>query len=171
MASARQSTSTNGLRRCSSLSTYAFHHNKLLTAALGTNFKETITVVVGADKQEFTVHKDTIRKRFPFVRAACSKRWCEGRASTVALPEHHPVVFHAYLQWAYFSSADFLALLNNAWKETKEFPCAEIEAFADAYEYLRTVRLRILSDYLCDKHCKNAVMDSLIRDMKLNSIR
>lgn len=61
------------------------------------NYNDTIFVLVGAEEQCFTVHKDVICVKSKFFKAACSDRWTK----FVRLPSVEPGVFQRYLDWAY----------------------------------------------------------------------
>lgn len=65
------------------------------------DFDSFITVLVGPDRNRFTIHQDAICDNSKFFKAACSKRWLEGQEKLVHLLEVKIEVFQAYCKWVY----------------------------------------------------------------------
>jgi hypothetical protein len=66
------------------------------------DYNDIITVLVGADELQVTLHKDVICAKSKFFQAACSSRWREGVQKIVRLPEvRRPHVFRTYVDWTY----------------------------------------------------------------------
>ena len=135
------------------------------------DYKETIIVLVGGDKEQFTVHKDLICSNSPFFKAACSGAWTEGRDKTVQLPDHKPLAFKVYLEWSYSSTKDLATLCRTLLgpslsKDEKTGPSDKLKSQA-----CRSLcQLWVLSDYLGDGACKNEVINNLIVEIEENKI-
>ncbi|KAF2167852.1 hypothetical protein M409DRAFT_21999 [Zasmidium cellare ATCC 36951] len=61
----------------------------------------TIKAGTGEGQQTFSIHEDVIKENSPFFRAALDKKWKEGQARAVELPEDSPEVVAAYVDWCY----------------------------------------------------------------------
>jgi hypothetical protein len=69
-------------------------------------YSNTITVLVGAERKPFMVHKDKICAKSKFFRAACSEAyepWAAMDEKIVRLVEESPEHFEAYVKWIYIS--------------------------------------------------------------------
>lgn len=70
------------------------------------NYHDTITVLVGADKTPFTVHKATICAKSKFFEAALVRDWKEKADATVTLPDMLPYKFAVFVHWTYTGVID-----------------------------------------------------------------
>lgn len=132
------------------------------------SYNRIIIVTVGEEKKQadFLVHRDLICERSPFFTAACSNRWAEGQTKVVELPQHHPRIFKAYLQWAYSSSSDLSGILNELYTfEDLNGYTRRSARFRSSIRYTGLVRLWILADDLVDSACKNEVINNLVREV------
>ena len=65
-------------------------------------FNDSIEVIVGEQRESFTVHKEILTKRSPFIEAACSQRWnTPGPFRPIELPDDDIRAFDMYLNCMY----------------------------------------------------------------------
>lgn len=129
----------------------------LLIQTYSLNFVEHVDVVVGQDKQLFTVHKEEICSRSEFFRAACSAKWSkstETEKGPIELPEEDPFVFDMHLHVVYKDRVDVGSLLEPIPGE-EDIP---EEDWVDS----RLVKTYLLADRLCDCQSANLIIDDLI---------
>jgi hypothetical protein len=107
-----------------------------------------VSILIGKEEQQFTVHKDSICAKSKFFKAACSERWIEGKHKVVKLPDLTARDFQTYVHWVYTSRI--------------EVKSEEVEQKED--DHLKTY---ILGDVLDDYQLRNAVMDQLINSIPL----
>lgn len=121
------------------------------------NFDDTIKVLVGpaGQEQNFTIHKDLVCASSKFFKAACSKRWAEGRAKEVRLDEVKPETFQAYVVWVY---AERITANRSTQGDAKAAALDEFTEMVDLY---------LLGEYLDDIRLRNAAMKALITNGKL----
>jgi len=107
-----------------------------------------LTILVGPDKFQHTVHKDLLCQKSPYFSAAANDCWKEGQEGRVPLPDDDPAAFVLYVQWLYrgriFSSQDIGDTGGNR---------EEINLLIEAF---------ILGEKLQDQNFKDAVIDSLV---------
>lgn len=60
-----------------------------------------ITLKVGVNEEELTVHEDRLRQSSPFFNAVLDKKWNGGRLGAIGLPEDRVDVVADYLDWLY----------------------------------------------------------------------
>jgi hypothetical protein len=107
------------------------------------------------NEQRFTIHKDLVCASSKFFKAACSKRWAEGRAKEVRLDEVKAETFRAYIVWVY---AEKITANRSTQGDAK---VAALDEFAE------TVDLYLLGEFLDDLRLRNAAMRALVTNSKL----
>jgi hypothetical protein len=113
---------------------------------LSYDYNSTISVLVGKEEKQFTVHKDSICAKSKFFKAACSERWIEGQKKLIKLPEASTRDFQAYVNWVYTSRIE---VNENAEKQ-----------------YNGHVKMYILEDVLDDYQLRNTAMEYLISSIE-----
>ena len=107
-----------------------------------------MTILVGPDESQHTVHKDLLCQKSPYFSAAANDCWKEGQEGRVPLPADDPSAFALYVQWLYreriFSSQDMTDTGGNR---------EEIDLLIEAF---------VLGEKLQDQNFKDAVIDSLV---------
>ncbi|KAL8727948.1 MAG: hypothetical protein Q9166_005713 [cf. Caloplaca sp. 2 TL-2023] len=68
-------------------------------------FDDTVTVLVGPEKERFSIHKRLICQ-YPFFTAAYDGAFEESAAGTLKLPEHDPFIFRFFIYWLYTGKLD-----------------------------------------------------------------
>lgn len=112
------------------------------------DYNSTITVLVGREEQQFTVHKDTICAKSKFFRAACSERWTGRKNQPIKLPEVSAADFQTYFHWVYTTKIELQS----------DDPDKKWHSLIDLY---------ILGDVLDDYQLRNTSMEQLINDLPL----
>lgn len=117
------------------------------------DYNNTVSVLVGKEEQEFTVHKDAICAKSKFFKAACSERWSGlrssgGKQKPMKLPETSVRDFQTYVHWIYTSQIEVES--EAARKKQKDY----------LYVY-------ILGDVLDDYQLRNAVMEKLMSSLEM----
>ncbi|KAK3696781.1 hypothetical protein LTR37_017805 [Vermiconidia calcicola] len=142
------------------------------TKKFKSNYSGVITVSVGSDNIEFTVHQDLICDRSPFFKAACSRNWTEAKERRINLPDQNPKAIKIYFEWAYSQRQDLGDLARAVIKS--EVPQLRAEQMSnrswreETFIILRD--LWVLADYLGDNVFKNITMDSLIDERNAGRI-
>ncbi|KAK4549438.1 hypothetical protein LTR36_006435 [Oleoguttula mirabilis] len=122
------------------------------------DFTRAFRVLVGPEKQAFTVHHDIINRRSAFFRAASSERWTSVE-KVIELPDDKSQVFARYLQCLYN---------NKTWFDDLSQPRGmtgegDFDLRANR-TILRLVHAYILADKLQDLKSCNLIIDRLIHD-------
>jgi hypothetical protein len=104
-----------------------------------------ITVLVGAEKKPFTVHRHSICAKSKVFKAAC--RWTTSE-EVICLPEESPEYFEDYLKWVYISHVE----ISNAISANGE---------------IGLMRMYLLGVVLDDYQLRNAMMERLIKNLNL----
>lgn len=61
-----------------------------------------VTITVGTDSpKKFYIHENILKASSPFFTAILNKRWSEGKAMEVCLPDDEAPVFATYADWLY----------------------------------------------------------------------
>jgi hypothetical protein len=110
------------------------------------DYSDTLTVLVGRRKQKFVCHKDKLSARSKFFKAACSKKWKEGKQEVLRLPEIKPDTFQLYTDWAY----------NNV------VPPADPSTRP-------LIELYLIGDFLDDVRLRNTTMELLVESVKTHN--
>jgi hypothetical protein len=107
---------------------------------LSSNYNALVTVLVGPDEVEFTVHKGVVCARSTYFAAACSERWTEGLdTKIIRLIDTEPSTFQGYMDAMY----DRLSYSS----EKSSRPL---------------IKLYILGDFLNDVKLRNRAMTLLV---------
>jgi hypothetical protein len=77
-------------------------------------FANTITLLVGPEKQAFTVHESILKQKSDYFRTALSRPWKEAEKKTFELSDENAVVFAAYVHWLYFDKLPVLGLSTDS---------------------------------------------------------
>jgi hypothetical protein len=118
------------------------------------DFDNIITVLVGSEEKRFIIHQDAICDKSKFFKAACSKRWIEGQAKLVRLPEVKPEVFQQYSNWVYSGTIT---------------PCRCVDATESNFrvaEQLMFIDLYLLGDSLDDISLRKAATQASLSHLK-----
>lgn len=119
------------------------------------SYSETVNVLVGEEKEHFTVHRRLISQNSDLFRTACSKRWRNDEDEGVSLPYEEPCDFQVYLDWVY------------AQRQQPPSFFIKPRKHADGRYHRRAERLCalwVVGDYVLDRAFKNVVMDELLAD-------
>ncbi|KAK5717213.1 hypothetical protein LTR15_009102 [Elasticomyces elasticus] len=124
------------------------------------NFNDTITVVVGEEKELFTVHTATICRKSEFFTAACKREWQEGKDKTIPLPDVSPRVFTSYVNWAYTDCRR-----SGVAKRRHESKGARGSARGSPPQNI--ISLYLAADFLLDEALKERAIDTLLITWKI----
>jgi len=120
----------------------------LLILCLTSRKLDILTVLVGPDEIEYTLHKDLLYAKSPYFLAALKDHWKEGLEGRLPLSNDDPAVLALYFQWVYrgriLSSQDTGDTGGNR---------EEISLLVDAY---------VFGEKLQDRDFRDTVIDSLI---------
>ena len=83
-----------------------------------------ITICVGSDQRLFAGHEDVLCKS-PFFEAACKTHFLDSSPKRINLPEEHPEVLSAVLEYLY-KGEYYPKLLHNKRKDTWELEDAGV---------------------------------------------
>ncbi|KAK5679433.1 hypothetical protein LTS10_008251 [Elasticomyces elasticus] len=132
------------------------------------NFSDTITVVVGEEKELFTVHTATICQKSEFFTAACKREWQEGKDKTIPLPDVSPRVFTLYVNWAYTGVLDIEIAddpeLQRA-DDSDVSPKAQ-EVALSKHRHNNIISLYSAADFLLNEALKERAIDTLLHTWK-----
>ncbi|KAK4609454.1 hypothetical protein CLAFUR4_14529, partial [Fulvia fulva] len=119
------------------------------------NYEDTIKVVVGEGEAErtFTMHKDKICARSPFLQAACLTRHRMGLDNFIFLEEQEPELFELYVNWVYTGQVDASILSQ---------PQAQPDNNDKRPTYLQLGKVWALGYYLQDTKLRNKIVDMVI---------
>lgn len=122
-------------------------------------------MLVGADEDEFTVHKHVIIRHSSYFNTQCSST-AQAIEKCVRLPDLDPEMFDCYLQWVYHGEIVTLATENAdsvlgaqeaLWRSE-----GNVQALAKVEEVLSLAKLYMTANYLGDKKLKNATVDKFM---------
>jgi hypothetical protein len=133
----------------------ARHTQAYTSSCYDYDYNSTITVLVGHEEQQFTVHKDTICAKSKFFRAARSERWnrlSEGKEKAIKLPETSVRDFQIYVHWVYTSKI-------------------EVDSGDATKTYADHLQAYILGDVLDDYQLRNAAMEQLINGCQFSKVQ
>lgn len=102
-----------------------------------------VDVLVGEEKEIFSVHEKLIRASSPFFDKAMSGAWLESPQHTIQLPEDEPEIFGIYVHWLYY--------------DTLPVSCNEPSS-----EYLNLMKAYTLGDKLLDTKFQDTVIDAIV---------
>lgn len=102
-----------------------------------------VDVLVGEEKEIFSVHEKLIRASSPFFDKAVSGIWLESTQHTIELPEDEPEIFGIYVHWLYY--------------EKLPVSCNEPSS-----EYLNLMKAYTLGDKLLDTKFQDTVIDAIV---------
>ncbi|KAK4893406.1 hypothetical protein LTR27_008302 [Elasticomyces elasticus] len=130
------------------------------------NFNDTITVVVGEEKELFTVHTATICRKSEFFKAACKREWQESKDKTVPLPDIKPPVFTLYVNWAYTGVLDVEIIDDSLMAQDRSQDPDMIQAEKDLalsdHRQSNIIALYLAADFLLDEELKERAIDKLL---------
>lgn len=143
-----------------------------------------MTVLAGANKISFTLHRKILRENSDFFRKALSGTWKENQEGLVTLPEVDPMSFKVYASWIYSHKLhlQFLEYGSDPSKLLSGHEISPVELLArqelsqpaetisdktyqDATSMVyfdRQFRLWCHGDFLGDHQVQNAVADALV---------
>lgn len=75
--------------RCTVLPATSFHPDTM------------VTLLVGHEEQEMTVHGDRLARNSACFRAALRQEWLEGQTRTVKLPDESQAIVQHYIEYVY----------------------------------------------------------------------
>lgn len=108
------------------------------------DYNDTVIVLVGPGKTQFTAHTDVVCARSEFFKAACNKHWQEGQLRVISLPDVDPEAFEMYMDLTYNRLVyDF---------DSSSLPLVKFYVLADYLDDLeaRNKAMRLL---LMQRHC------------------
>lgn len=106
-----------------------------------------VDVVVGDEKETFSVHENLIRTSSPFFDKALTGAWRESSQRTIQLPEDEPKIFAIYVHWLYNCTLPVF--------------CNEPDLAGNS-EYVEIVKAYVLGDKLLDAAFQNTAIDAII---------
>lgn len=106
-----------------------------------------VDVLVGEEKEIFSVHEKLIRTSSPFFDKATSGAWLESAQHTIRLPEDEPEIFSIYVHWLYYGT--FPVYCDKPGRPANQ-------------EYLKLVKAYTLGDKLMDTVFQNAAIDAIV---------
>ncbi|KAK3646341.1 hypothetical protein LTR56_003101 [Elasticomyces elasticus] len=133
------------------------------------NFSDIITVVVGEEKELFTVHTASICRKSEFFRAACKREWQEGKDKTIPLPDIKPPIFTLYVNWAYTGVLDIEIgdspdLVQNDSQSADGDDTTQKKKEVASWDLRQSnlVALHLAADFLLDEALKDRSIDGLL---------
>jgi len=139
---------------------------------------QVVTVLVGADRTKFVIHKDLLTSKSEFFRAALTGDWEESKSQKVHLPEDDPAAFEMFAHWLYFTEVDFevndraFTTLSEAWflgdkLQAIAFKIAVINEFVPTmYKTERLTTLQNIKD-IYSRTLPNSPLRRLIVDIHI----
>ena len=114
---------------------------------------ENIEVVVGQNRELFTIHKDRYVRRSSFFAAACSRGWnSSGKWKPIDLTDDDPVIFLSYLQCVQIAEVVSPAFIHRI---------IPVESSVQK-TFQKLIHLHILADKLGDLKTANLIIDNII---------
>lgn len=110
--------------------------------------KRTVDVVVGEEKEKFSVHAKLLCSSSMFFDKALSGPWKEASERAVTLPDDKPRAFAIYVHWLYFRTLPMI-------RRGETTP-------SDRYRDL--IEIYSLGDKLLDPDFQNAILDATIEE-------
>lgn len=119
-------------------------------------FDNTVTLLVGPEKQRLLVHAHYLTKSSEFFQAALKKEWKEGQTHVVELPEENIINTTRYLEFAYEGN-----LCSSAIGDYREL--------TKANSYFELCQLYTFGKRVCDAPLRNAIIYEMIRLISLEA--
>ncbi|KAK0842276.1 hypothetical protein LTR03_009421 [Friedmanniomyces endolithicus] len=126
-------------------------------------YVDLITILAGADKSPFVVHKYALCNKSKFFAAACKREWKEGVEKTICVPSITPEIFELYVHWVYSGKID-LSLLPLVSPRAGNSRSDDVEGGAQDVQYL--IELYVAGDTFMDEPVQNKVIDRLAAKME-----
>jgi hypothetical protein len=118
----------------------------------------------GDKRQEFTAHKSYVTKSSKFIRAAAIEDSKEASWKLIAIPDHDPAAFEAYLTWLYSNQ---ITLENHEELCDSCIKHSPKEPYCIRKQSLELAHMFVLGLHLDDARFCNAIVD----DFKLIALR
>jgi len=80
---------------------------ELMLISKSSRYGKTLTLVIGPEAQQFTVHADRLTKMSEYFRTALQGEWKEAKDDTFTLAEENAPVFGFFLDWLYDPHLDY----------------------------------------------------------------
>jgi hypothetical protein len=127
------------------------HKEQDLKPSYHFNAENTVTLLVGPEKQSMIVHTGYLTRTSEFFASALKKVWIEGQTRTIELDEETPELMAHYLDWVYTTRLPS--------KDCKSFMTEDSKAVI--HELL--AKLYVLGERRLDSRLRNAIMAEFIR--------
>lgn len=111
-----------------------------------------VTLLVGPDEQELTIHESCTTRNSDFFKAAMKKEWAEGQTRTIKLPEE--TCQDTFIQYLNFSYTGKLPTEAITIRGSSDFP-------GDPFTYL--AKTYVLGERMLDNAVQHAVIAEIIR--------
>ncbi|KAJ5357609.1 hypothetical protein N7541_004767 [Penicillium brevicompactum] len=119
------------------------------------------TILVGSDKQAFSVHEKLICDSSPFFRAALGGPWEEASEHIVKLPEEEPKIFSIYLHWVYYGK--LAVLVDRAQLPTiTGLELQDRERRFSNEEYLQLLKACVFADKILDGKFHDTIIRAVV---------
>lgn len=118
------------------------------------DFNNMITVLVGREEEQFILYQDVVCAKSKFFKAACSKKWREGREKVVRLPEFQPDNFKTYCDWLFSGQCPEPICTKDSQTDQK---CSEIRQLID---------IHLLGETLDDIQLRNHSIATIFQSMR-----
>jgi hypothetical protein len=140
---------------------------RLVLTSPRSSYSSTITVLVGAEAESFTVHEDVICERSSFIKSAVTKGWAETQSKTVTVSECEAVAFKIYLESLYGHGdevAEFTFSYIDDLVHVDERPHDDGDDTELTVHVLGLAKLWVLGDFLGDVRFQNEVMVGILEE-------
>ncbi|GAB7334032.1 hypothetical protein MBLNU13_g06125t2 [Cladosporium sp. NU13] len=127
------------------------HREQDLKPSYHFNAENTITLLVGAEKQRMVVHSGYLTRTSEFFASALKKEWIEGQTRTIDLDEETPELMAHYLDWVYTTHLPSKGLKSFMTENSK---AVIHELLADLF---------VLGERRLDSRLRNAIVAEFIR--------
>lgn len=120
-----------------------FLHANLLQRLRG----RTVDIVVGAEKEVFSVHEALVGASSSFFDKAMASDWKESQQRTIHLPDDESEIFALYVHWLYYGTLPVF--------------CDE-PGLPGNSEYLNLIKTYVLGDKILDCKFQDAAIDAIV---------
>lgn len=127
------------------------HREEVLKPSYHFNAENTVTLLVGPEKQSMIVHTGYLTITSEFFASALKKVWIEGQTRTIELDEEVPELMAYYLDWLYTTHLPSKGC-NSFTTETSKVVTHELLA-----------KLYVLGERRLDSRLRNAIIAEFIR--------
>ena len=133
---------------------------KLLTTVLSLS-DGIVTLYIGTDKREFTIHESLLRSSAPYFEAALKKEWKEGHMREIPMSDDDSDAVELFLQWLYS---------GRIWTD----PCANMsgpddDKQATSQEMWKLIKVYCFGEKIQDSCFKDVVLDCIIDWTRVNT--